>query len=66
MEKYLLPRLVVLPHSVVDNSDFTPSRLTALVTLLILASQGRSLCFPFQTARILMVLHVFMVTIQEG
>ena len=40
--------------------DFTPSRLTALVTLLILASQGRSPCFPFQTARILMALHVFV------
>ncbi len=30
----------VLPHSVVDNSEFTPSRLTDLVTLRILASRG--------------------------
>ena len=32
---------------VVDNSNFSPNGLTALVTLLILASQGRSPCFPF-------------------
>jgi hypothetical protein len=30
----------VLPLSVVDNSNFSPNRLTALSTLLILASQG--------------------------
>ena len=30
----------VLPLSVVDNSDFFPNRLTALETLLMLASQG--------------------------
>jgi hypothetical protein len=32
---------------VVDNSDFSSNGLTALVTHLILASQGRSPCFPF-------------------
>ena len=31
---------MVLPHSVVDNSDFSANRFTALVTPLILASQG--------------------------
>src|SRR5215469_14816805 len=46
--------------TVVDNSYCSANRLTALVTLLILASQGRSPCFPFQTARILMALHVFV------
>jgi hypothetical protein len=46
--------------SVVDNSDFAPSGLTALVPLLILASQGSSPCFPFQTARFLMAFHVFV------
>jgi hypothetical protein len=30
----------VLPHSVVDNSDFSPTRLTAWETRLMLASQG--------------------------
>src|SRR5260221_9399416 len=50
----------VLPLSVVDNSDFSANRLTARETLLILASQGSSPCFPFQTARILMALHVFV------
>jgi hypothetical protein len=50
----------VLPFSVVENSDFSATRLTARETLLILASQGRSPCFPFQTARILMALHVFV------
>jgi transposase-like protein len=44
---------------VVDNSDFSPNGLTALVTLLILASQGRSPCFPFETARMSMTLYVF-------
>jgi hypothetical protein len=53
-------RIWVLPHSVVDNSDFTPSCLTALVTLLILAAQGSFSCFPFETARILMAIHVFV------
>ncbi len=51
---------LVLPHSVEDNSDFSANRLTALVTPLILASQGSSLCYPFSTARILMALHVFV------
>ncbi len=32
--------LVVLPLSVVDNSNFSPNRLTTFSTLLILASQG--------------------------
>jgi hypothetical protein len=50
----------VLPLVVVDNSFFSPTGLTGLVTLLILASQGRSPSFPFQTARILMALHVFV------
>jgi len=50
----------VLPLVVVDNSAFSPSRLTALVTVPILASQGSSPSFPFQTARILMTLHVFV------
>ena len=44
----------------VDNSDFSATRLTALLTLLILVSQGSSPCFPFETARILMTLHVFV------
>src|SRR6266699_2808869 len=44
---------------VVDNSDFSPNGLTALVTLLLLASQGRSPCFPFETARMSMTLYVF-------
>ena len=48
----------VLPLVVVDNSFFSPTGLTGLVTLLILASQGRSPSFPFQTARILIALHV--------
>ncbi len=34
------PERWVLPLSVVDNSNFSPNRLTALSTLLILASQG--------------------------
>ena len=50
----------VLPHSMVDNSVFSPMRLTERETLLILASQGSSPCFPFQTARMMMVLHVFV------
>src|SRR5215467_9388345 len=50
----------VQPVVVVDNSAFSPGRLTALLTLPILASQGRSLRFPFQTARILMTLHLFV------
>jgi hypothetical protein len=50
----------VQPLVVVDNSAFSPGRLTALLILPILASQGRSPRFPFQTARILMVLHLFV------
>src|SRR5215470_17401741 len=34
------PWRAVLPLSVVDNSNFSPTRLTGLSTLLILASQG--------------------------
>jgi hypothetical protein len=33
-------RLTVLPLSVGDNSDFSANHLTALETLLMLASQG--------------------------
>ncbi len=33
-------RAAVLPPSVVDNSDFSPTRLTAGETRLMLASQG--------------------------
>jgi len=36
----LLSLWLVLPLSVVDNSDFSANRLTALETLLMLASQG--------------------------
>ena len=43
----------VLPLVVVDNSAFFPGRLTAVLTLPMLASQGSSPSFPFQTARIL-------------
>jgi transposase-like protein/IS1 family transposase len=50
----------VLPLSVVDNSDFSATRLTALMTPLILASQGSSPCFPFLTARMMMAFHVFV------
>jgi hypothetical protein len=49
-----------LPFSVVDNSDFSPPRLTARETRLMLASQGGSLCFPIQIARMMMVIHVFV------
>jgi hypothetical protein len=35
--------IVVQPLSVVDNSDFSPGRLTFLLTLLILASQKETL-----------------------
>jgi IS1 family transposase len=45
---------------VVDNSAISPGRLTALLILPILASQRRSPSFPFQTARILMALHLFV------
>src|SRR5215472_16122901 len=51
----------VLPLVVVENSAFFPGRLTAVLTLPILASQGRSPSFPFQAARILMPLHVFVL-----
>ena len=37
-----LKQAVVLPHSVVDNSVFSPMGLTARETLLMLASQGSS------------------------
>ena len=50
----------VEPLVVVDNSAFSPGRLTALLTLPILASKGRSPSFPFQPARILMALHLFV------
>src|SRR5215813_15483721 len=49
-----------LPLLEVDNSDFSATRLTALLTLLILVAQGSSPCFPFETTRILMALHVFV------
>ena len=39
---------MVQPLVVVDNSAFSPSRLTAPSTLPILASQGSSPCFHFQ------------------
>ena len=51
---------LVLPHSVVDNSDFSPTRLTAGETRLMLASEASSPFSPFQTARIFMALHVFV------
>jgi acyl CoA:acetate/3-ketoacid CoA transferase len=44
----------------VENSDISATRLTALVTLLLLASQGSSPCFPFETARMMMALHMFV------
>jgi hypothetical protein len=46
--------------TVVDNSDISPIRLTAWETRRILASQRSSPCFPFQTARMVMALHVFV------
>ena len=46
--------------TVVENSDISPNGLTARQTLLMLASQGSSPCFPFQTARMMMVLPVFL------
>jgi hypothetical protein len=48
----------VLPLSVVDNSDCSPTRLTGQETRLILASTGAS-CSPCQATRIVMSLHVF-------
>jgi hypothetical protein len=51
----------VLPLDMVDNSAFFPGRLTARLTVSILALQGSSPSFPFQTARILMTLHVFVL-----
>lgn len=36
----MLRSSLVLPLSVVDNLDFSANRLTALETLLMLASQG--------------------------
>jgi hypothetical protein len=50
----------VLPRSVLDNSACSANRLTARVTSLTLAAQGSSSCFPFETARILMALPVFV------
>jgi hypothetical protein len=50
----------VLPLDMVDNSTFSPTGLTAPVAPLMLASQGRSPSFPFQTTRILMALQVFV------
>src|SRR5690348_4798577 len=54
---------MVLPHSVVDNLVFSPMRLTARETLLMLASQGSSPSFPFQTARMMMGLYVFLLVV---
>src|SRR5215470_10085282 len=51
---------LVLPLSVVENSDYSANRLTTLVTPLILAAQGSSSCFPFETTRMMMALHVFV------
>jgi hypothetical protein len=50
----------VQPLAVVDNSDLSANHLTALVTPFILASQGNSSGFPFETARVMMALHVFV------
>jgi len=53
------PEQWVLPHSVVENSDFSPTRLTALETLLILEKQGsdhsphikqRGVVWPFMSS----------------
>lgn len=43
-----LQKRLVQPLVVVDNSAFSPSRLTAPLTLPILAAQGSSPCFHFQ------------------
>ncbi len=51
----------VQPLSVVDNSDFSANSLTALSTVLMLASQGSFPSFPFQPARMIMVLHVYVL-----
>jgi hypothetical protein len=52
--------LRVLPHTVVDNSDTSPTRLRAWETLLLLPSRWSSPFSPFQTARIVLALQVFV------
>jgi len=52
--------LRVLPHTVVDNSDTSPTRLRAWETLLLLPSRWSSPFSPFQTARIVLALHGFV------
>ena len=44
---FLEAKDVVQRFMVVDNSDFSAPRLTALETLPILVAQGSSSCFPF-------------------
>jgi hypothetical protein len=46
--------------TVVDHSDFSPNSLTAQETLLMLASQRSSPCFPFQIAWMIMALQVVL------